>query len=71
MSRITLDDALKSRLNGMNETMDVCDETGKVVGHFLPDDVYRKLIYAWANAEFDKDPGGLRPPAKSTRPRAA
>lgn len=51
MSKITLDAALRSRLNGLNEAMVVCDEAGKTVGHFLPADTYRKMIYQIAESQ--------------------
>lgn len=43
MSKITLDAALRSRLNGLNETLVLCDENGQTVGHFLPAATYRKI----------------------------
>jgi hypothetical protein len=46
MSKILLDAELRARLNGLNEEMQVCDEAGRVVGHFLPVDAYRRLLYA-------------------------
>ena len=36
MSKITLDATLRSKLNGLNESLEICDETGETVGHFLP-----------------------------------
>jgi hypothetical protein len=45
MSKITLDKELRVRLNGLNEQVEVCDEDGKVVGRFLPEDQFRQLLY--------------------------
>ena len=52
MGKITLDPQLKEKLNGLNEQLEVCDEMGKTVGHFLPAALYRDLVRAWARAEF-------------------
>ena len=52
MGKITLDPELKKKLNGLNEQVEVCDETGKTVGHFVPAGTYRELVYAWAKAQF-------------------
>lgn len=52
MGKVVLDQVLRSRLNGLNEPVEFQDETGLVVGRFLPESVYQKLIYAWAKAEF-------------------
>jgi hypothetical protein len=38
------------QLNGLHEEMVVCDEKGQTLGHFLPADIYRKLVYAPAEA---------------------
>jgi hypothetical protein len=51
MSKITLDAALRNKLNGLNETLEVCDESGETVGHFLPAEVYRKMLYQIAEAQ--------------------
>jgi hypothetical protein len=45
MVRITLDDELRSKLNGLNEPVEVCDETGRAVGRFLPAAMYDDLWY--------------------------
>src|SRR5437763_16216091 len=47
MDKITLDDNLRSKLNGLTSPIPVCDEAGQVIGHFLPDDYYKKLVYSW------------------------
>jgi hypothetical protein len=51
MSKIVLDDDLKAKLNGLNKTMEVEDGSGRLVGQFVPQEEYLKLIYAWAKAE--------------------
>jgi hypothetical protein len=43
MSKVILDEVLRSKLNGLNEQVEVCDETGRTVGHYVPADVYQKL----------------------------
>jgi hypothetical protein len=46
MSKITLDPELKAKLNGLDQSLEICDESGTVVGHYLPHDVYKKMFYA-------------------------
>ncbi|HEV3448958.1 MAG TPA: hypothetical protein VG099_30255 [Gemmataceae bacterium] len=66
MSRITIDEVLRSKLNGLNAEIELCDEAGKTVGHFLPEETYKQLVYAWLNAQIsdeeldrrDQEPGG-------------
>ncbi len=52
MLAITLDPELRARLNGLTEHLEVRDEHGTTVGHFVPDEQYRELLYAWARAKF-------------------
>jgi hypothetical protein len=51
MDRITLDDNLRTKLNGLSSPVAVCDESGQVIGHFLSDDYYKKLMYAWLKSQ--------------------
>lgn len=46
MSKLIIDQVLRSKLNGLNEQMELCDEAGQTVGHYLPADVYERLFYA-------------------------
>jgi hypothetical protein len=50
MSKVTLDPQLRAKLNGLNEQLEICDEAGKTVGHYLPDAVYMRLLYDSVNA---------------------
>jgi hypothetical protein len=66
MTKVTIDSALRAKLNGLNEQIALCDESGKQLGHFLPADLYRDLLNAWADAAFtdeelaraDRETGG-------------
>ena len=51
MGKLTLDSELRSKLNGLNAPMEVCDETGHSVGHFLPHPLYEDLFYTALAAE--------------------
>jgi hypothetical protein len=51
MGRITLDHGLKSKLNGLTEPMELADESGQTIGHFLPSDHYQQLLYRLAEAQ--------------------
>ena len=51
MSKITLDSTLRSKLNGLNEELEICDESGATVGHYVPAKVYRSMIYQIAEAQ--------------------
>jgi hypothetical protein len=51
MSKITLDLNWQARFNGLKEPLEVCDEAGKMLGHFLPEAVYRRFLQAWADSQ--------------------
>ena len=51
MNTIQIDDALRAKLNGMTENVVVYDETGKTVGYFVPDALFKKLVYAWMDSQ--------------------
>jgi hypothetical protein len=51
MTRITVNDALLGQLVGGGMEAEVCDASGRRVGYFLSDQVYRQLVCRWANAQ--------------------
>jgi hypothetical protein len=50
MSRVILDSQLRSKLNGLTEQVEFCDESGKIVGRFVPESLYRELLVPWSKA---------------------
>lgn len=59
MGTLTLDPTLRARLNGLKEHLEVRDENDNLVGHFLPPELYQKLIYAAAEASCPYPPEDL------------
>ena len=55
MTKVTLDESLKAKLNGLNEQLELCDQTGQTVGHYLPDHLYRELLLAWADSQISPE----------------
>ena len=53
MIKLTLDPELRERLNGLNEPIELCDETGETVGHFLPDEAFRRMATQLALQHFE------------------
>jgi hypothetical protein len=51
MTRITVNEVLLGQLGTGNDEAEICDATGRRVGYFLPDAVYRQLVCRWANAQ--------------------
>jgi hypothetical protein len=46
MSSVILDGDLKSKLNGLNQIVDVRSPSGQRVGRFVPEEEFQKLFYA-------------------------
>ena len=52
MSKIILDDQMRSRLNVAQSMTEVCDANGTTVGYFVTPDQFKKMMYAWAKTQF-------------------
>lgn len=46
MGKLTLDSDLRDKLSTLDEPIELCDEAGRVLGHFLPTPLYQDLYYA-------------------------
>lgn len=53
MKRVTFDSELEARVGPLEEEIEVCDATGRTLGRFLPEGIYRRYLYEWANLQFD------------------
>jgi len=51
MTKVIVDETLRSKLNGLNAELELCDESGQALGHFLPVEFYKKLMCAWLNTQ--------------------
>ncbi len=54
MNRVVIDEAVRRKLNNLDE-VELCDQSGQTLGHFLSEAVYRRLIYDWANAQISDE----------------
>jgi hypothetical protein len=52
MTKVTVDQTLRSKLNGFNGQIELCDEAGRTVGFFLTADEYKRLILEWAKLKY-------------------
>jgi len=66
MARVIIDESLRTKLNGLSAEVEFCDESGRTLGRFLPEELFMKMLYAWLNSqvtdeeldEADREPGG-------------
>ena len=50
MEKVILDDAVRAKLSAVDE-VELCDRSGRKVGHFLSEGLFRRLLFDWANAQ--------------------
>jgi hypothetical protein len=68
MHKVILDDELRAKLNGLTETVEVCDPSGVTVGQFVPQEQFAKMVVALCKAEVPleelkrraAEPGGMK-----------
>jgi hypothetical protein len=54
MGKLVLDETTGAKLRGVDEA-ELCDQSGRRVGHFLSEKLYRRLLYDWANAQISAE----------------
>jgi hypothetical protein len=52
MLKITVDDSLRSLLANFTTRIELCDESGRTVGFFVPAAEEQQRQYAWARHQF-------------------
>lgn len=50
MTKVILNEEIRERLRN-SEQAELLDESGRPIGHFLSEELYRRLLYDWANAQ--------------------
>ena len=55
MSRIIVDATLRAKLNNLANHVELCDELGQTLGHYLPVGRYKELVYAWIRTQGTDD----------------
>jgi hypothetical protein len=55
MEKLTITPDLRARLNGLNHTLEMCDESGLTLGRFVLEEEYRQFLWAWANSEVTEE----------------
>lgn len=55
MTKVILGPELREKFNGLNDQLEICDESGKTLGHFLPEGLYREMVNAYLDNLFPKE----------------
>jgi hypothetical protein len=55
MTKLVADESLRSKLMGLSEEIEICDEQGRTVGHFLPREAYLRLMYEPTEPQITKE----------------
>jgi hypothetical protein len=51
MTKLTINESVRSKLNGLHEEMELCDESGRTLGYFLPPDLHRRFLCAYVESQ--------------------
>jgi hypothetical protein len=54
MVSVNLDNCQLEKLSGVDDAQ-VCDASGRPLGHFLSEELYRRLLYDWAHAQISEE----------------
>jgi hypothetical protein len=55
LQTILLDPELRAKLNGLDQPLEIRDDSGKTVGHFVPIGLYEEMVSAWVRVQFADD----------------
>jgi len=55
MTQIQVDQILLQKLGVMNKPLELCDASGQVLGHCLPEAEYKKILYGSVQIPFSDD----------------
>ena len=55
MTRITVNEAQLGQLGTGQEEAELYDPSGRRLGYFLPEHLYRELVCRWANAQVSEE----------------
>jgi hypothetical protein len=45
MTQIQIDESLEKRLGGLKQAVELCGSDGQIVGRYLPEEEYHKILY--------------------------
>jgi hypothetical protein len=54
MSKLILGPELRQQIKSLHEQLEVCDESGKTLGHFLPEKLYQDMVNVYLESVFPK-----------------
>ena len=66
MNKILVEPTIRSQLHGLDTELELCDESGRTLGYFVPLTGAESRHYAWAKTQFTdeelesarREPGG-------------
>ena len=55
MQKVVLDSSLLAKLPSLANHLELCDPAGKTLGHYLPAELYKEFLLAWADANITEE----------------
>ena len=55
MTQVQVDQILLQKLGGLDESIELCDADGKILGRYLPENAYREILYSSVEIPFSEE----------------
>ena len=55
MTQVQVDQSLKEKLGGLDESVELCGPDGRILGRFLPEDEYRQMLYGSVEIPYSEE----------------
>jgi len=55
MTQVQIDQVLQQKLGGLNQSVELCDADGKILGRFLPEKEYHEMLYGSVEIPFSEE----------------
>ena len=55
MTQVQVDQILLQKLGGLDESIELCDADGKILGRYLPESAYREILYSSVEIPFSEE----------------
>ena len=55
MTKVIVDSEMRSKLHGLTEQVELCDDAEKPLGYFIPAELYNELLYGSLRIPFSDE----------------
>jgi hypothetical protein len=70
VTKVTIDSELRSKLHGLTEQVELCDDAEKPLGYFIPAELYKELMHGSIRIPYSDEEIARRRQEQGGRPLA-